>query len=450
MSSGRGANRGRGRGTTGRSGSPAPDDTTTPRTPTVDSDGWQTVTRGRGRPNTRPQGEGPVRTRQQQVQATRNRPSAGPTPVRPAPAPVRPSAPPPVLPTPGVGEQATEEHTQAVRNEYNVATLTALYKGLAAEQPRRADLLKDVERQIIRAQLAEMVGKSMKARANIQIDGQLVADTVPRKVGWAVDNKITSKDKRRKMVWDASVTDAEVGTIGDIKRWADGVELSALQGKGEIVIQLVGTSGPCEACQARLTTMANQVLTDWATKFDVPKTSLPPVKIMCYYGNNPGEPFTRGGYTTYNGWRGDRPDGEMSYYRDGSRHSIWSHSLPTAGGAGRPRPALPRLPAPTIGIVLPAPETGGNGNPSSANQTGGPTRPATQTGNPRSAPRTGGAPRRVPQTGGNPGGVRRTGNPGLGAQRGRGGGRGRGRGGARNTDARPPGTAQNVVGTDNP
>lgn len=305
----------------------------------------------RGRPTVRPQGSGPsgdrppVRSRQQQIRDT-----TAPPPGRGAPrttgTPAHQPAPP-RLPTIGVGEGTTPGHTTAIRNTWDMRQLGNLWAGLASEPNPRTALIKVVQRQIIRTQLRELMGGNISTRANISVDGTLDYITRTRDVTKVKtpDQNLTTGSPRAVGVWNASVYDAEVDTVRDIKTWAEGFDP---RGKADIVIDLVGTSGPCEACQSRMKNMANEVLDAWAKKYDVARTSLPQLKIVSYYGNAPGKPFSRNGYTTYNGWPGDRSRRDLEFTnKAGWNQFVMEHELTTVNA--RPPTIRTAAPVPLVG-----------------------------------------------------------------------------------------------------
>src|SRR6266498_3354365 len=192
------------------------------------------------------------------------------------------AAPQPLLrwPTIGKGEKTSQENIDAVRLTWNMKKLADLWEALATERPRRTDLMSTVGRQIIRQQLREMMGHNIATQANIQVDGVIKRITPPRDVKQVKKPDVTlgRGTDRELAVWNASRYDAEVDTIRDVISWANTLNPKTLAEMRQIVIQLVGTSGPCEACKSRLLKMANAMLDKWAKDSGIPRDKLPELR----------------------------------------------------------------------------------------------------------------------------------------------------------------------------
>lgn len=217
-----------------------------------------------------------------------------------------------------------------IRNQWNPNTLFDLWDGLGGENGRRWDLIDEVEGQLIRAQLREMMGGPIATRANIQVDGEIHSMTRTRDV-----NTVTVEDTPmaswqggydERTVWNASLRDAEVDTIRDIRAWADRQTPESLRGKKQVLIQIPGVSGPCDACKQRLTNMANDILDSWVAK-GVPEDKLPQLRIESYYGN-PTKEFTRRQVPSRNGWLGDPTPRNLTFVnQEGNTQYVRQHVM---------------------------------------------------------------------------------------------------------------------------
>jgi hypothetical protein len=298
--------RGRGRGGLtkkspgpGRQKSDAPGTTTT--TPKKDVDEKGTAKK----PPTGPP------TKQEQRQTTRTGPpTVGVTADPPVTVRVGPR-----MPTVGIGEVTTDEHITAVRNTGDANTLARLLGELVAGEPHRTGLIRTVRRQIIRIQLREMMGGPIATRANIELDGMPSGATPLRDVKAQRKKDTIRRDgtERQTAVWNSSLTDSEVDTIRDIKVWAGRQTRQTLADTDKVLIQLVGTSGPCEACKQRLFIMANGIVDEWSRRTGLRKDQLPEVEVQSFYGNPP-KYFERMGYTdVLNGWWNDPTPPDMRF-----------------------------------------------------------------------------------------------------------------------------------------
>jgi hypothetical protein len=252
-------------------------------------------------------------TRQVQRQYTRTVPRGV--------GPQRGYSPPPRRPVPrwpevGVGEVTTADQRLGVRVSRDLGKLWDLWKDLVRNEPHRTGLIDTVERQIIRTELDHMMGGPNATRANLQIDGRPKAITEYRdsQTDRTPDERRTDGSDRARTVWNQSLRDTEVSTIRDIKDWASGLTRDELDGAQEITVQLVGTSGPCEACKDRVRFMAQDIVDEWHDRTGLPLDRLPEVRVMSYYGNPPEPRYTRGGYTDVrNGWVGDPTPGDLGF-----------------------------------------------------------------------------------------------------------------------------------------
>jgi hypothetical protein len=236
------------------------------------------------------------------------------------------TADPPVMiravrrwPTIGTGEATDDGHIAAVRNTADLNKLFGLWRDLATQEPHRARLIQTVKDQIIRVQLWEMMGENIATRANIHLDDVPAVSTMARdvKTDRVHDRRRTVGTLREREVWNASLTDSEVDTIRDVTAWAKKVDRQTLAATERIVVQVVGTSGPCEACKQRLTNMANDLVNEWSRTTGLRKDQLPEVQIWSYYGN-PTKTFERGGFKDVrNGWVGDRTPPELTFKNKG-------------------------------------------------------------------------------------------------------------------------------------
>ena len=234
------------------------------------------------------------------------------------------------MPTIGVNEASSPEHRTAIRNTWNPDTLFDLWDGLGGEDRPRWDLIKVVEGQLIRAQLRNMMGGPIATRANIQVDGEISTMTQPRDVDHITTPGLPMNDnegtRAERTVWNSSLKDAEVDTIRDIYAWADRQTVDSLRGKKQVIIQIPGVSGPCDACKRRLNRMANGILNTWEDK-GVPRDKLPQLRIESYYGN-PTKVFSRKGFPSRNGWEGDpMPQGLDFRNRAGNDQRVRTHLM---------------------------------------------------------------------------------------------------------------------------
>jgi hypothetical protein len=257
-------------------------------------------------------------------------------------------------------EKVTPEHINWVRDQFNRANLKTVWEGLAAESPRRGDLMKAVVRQAIRAGIYEVMSTGMKSMANIHADGTPLAFTEARGVrdDKDLDVELTEGSERDVAVWNASRGDAEVEAIRDVLAWARSIDPSTLSGKEKVVLQIVGNSGSCEACQKRLTAMADRIQSEWRLR--APNADLPRLDIWCYYSNDTDKRFKRGGYDTYNGWSDDVASPDLSLTGQGDRAwfvEVYEHQLLTYGPAPKRPEIADTSPESTITPVTIIPST---------------------------------------------------------------------------------------------
>lgn len=206
-------------------------------------------------------------------------------------------------------DRKTDLHIRTIRNTWEIAPLQILLRDLGAEHPRRERLITTVEQQIVRCELNEFMGGSIATQANIVADGKSLLTTSPRdvKLIQVEDDPLESGSgysRRQIALWNASLKDAEVATIEDIKFWARQVNSEYIVSRREITIEIVGTSGPCESCQERLSKLAVWLLDHWSAQTGVPVGDLPKLEVWSYYGNRSKE-FKRAGYFVRNGWAAD-------------------------------------------------------------------------------------------------------------------------------------------------
>jgi hypothetical protein len=261
---------------------------------------------------------------------------------------------------PGSGEPVNPGHVTAIQNNFDSTEMTTLLAGLERETPRRADLVTAARRQLIRAQLYDIMTGKITTLTNIHADGEYLGSTVPRVVSpnTVPDRKLTTGTPRENTVWNASLKDSEVDTIRDIKGWAADFDP---RGKADILMDLVGTSGPCEACQARMRNMGSEIMDFWSKKYGVPVSDLPQLRIVSYYGSNPRVPFPRGAYDTYNGWPADQsqPDMEFTNKKNWNQF-VQVHPMGVLNAPRRvaPPPTQPTtVTPPTIQTTPPVPPT---------------------------------------------------------------------------------------------
>lgn len=254
-------------------------------------------------------------TKQKQRQITRTGP---PTVGATADPPVMISGP--RLPKVGIGEVTTNEHITAVRSSGNANMLADLLGELVAREPHRSGLIRTVRRQIIRLQLHGMMGGPIATRANIELDGMPSRATPLRnvKARRKPDNKLTKGTPSEVAVWNSSRADSEVDTIRDIEQWAGSLTRQTLANTDKVLIQLVGTSGPCDACKRRLFIMANKIVAKWSSTTGLRKDQLPEVEVQSFYGNPP-KYFERMNdertkyYDVLNGWWDDPTPPDMTF-----------------------------------------------------------------------------------------------------------------------------------------
>lgn len=231
----------------------------------------------------------------------------------------------------GVGERFSPDHVTWVRNQWNPDALFDLWDGLGGENGRRWNLINEVEGQLIRAQLREMMGGPIATRANIQVDGEIYSMTPTRdvssvRIGDTPMDSSDEEDSDERTVWNASLKDAEVDTIEDIRIWAGRQTVESLRGKKQVLIQIPGVSGPCDACKRRLTNMADAILDSWVD-MGVPEDKLPQLRIESYYGN-PTAMFTRHRVPSRNGWLGDRTPGDLTFVnKKGYTQNVRQHVM---------------------------------------------------------------------------------------------------------------------------
>lgn len=265
-------------------------------------------------------------TKQQQRQGVRTR-SPGVDP--------RTSPPPryqfvPRWPRVGDNEVTDDGHLAAVATSTDVRKLFRLWCDLVDQEPHRSGLIRTVERQLIRAQLHGMMGKNISTRANIQLDG-VPSHISPLRNVKAVrhrDKERWDGTERQNLVWNSSTGDAEVDTIRDLKAWAGKQTRETLANTDKVLIQLVGTSGPCEACKRRIAIAANEIVDYWHAKTGLRKDQLPEVEVYSYYGNPP-KPWERQGYDdVFNGWKDDYTPSDLWFRRqDGGSQSVREHRM---------------------------------------------------------------------------------------------------------------------------
>jgi hypothetical protein len=202
----------------------------------------------------------------------------------------------------------------------------------------------------------------MKSMANIHADGTPLAFTEARGVrdDKDLDVELTDKDgsARTVAVWNASRGDAEVEAIRDVLAWARLIDPTTLSGKEKVVLQIVGNSGSCEACQKRLTAMADEIQSEW--RFRAPNADLPQLDIWCYYSNDMDKRFGRGGYDTYNGWSDDVRSPDLSLTGQGNKArflEVYEHQLLSYGPAPKHPEVADTSPESTITPVTIIPST---------------------------------------------------------------------------------------------
>jgi hypothetical protein len=270
----------------------------------------------------------PTRTKQEQIRdTTAPPPGRGATTSRDA-SPTRERET-------GVDEE-TRQAIAKVRDNFNVKQLTDLWTSLNTEEAA-PELVEAVRRQVIRAQLYDLMGGNITTLTNIQVDGDYVGTTSARDVTKVTrpDKEVTGRDQASGL-WNNSVLDSEVDTTRDLKAWAKTFDP---RGKAEVRFDLVGTSGPCPSCQTRMKIAGDEILADWSTKYNVSKEDLPQLRIMSYYGNNPKKPFSRGGWRFWNGWSDDEPVEDMAFRnRAGWDQAVQEHELAVIDGNTRPTP----------------------------------------------------------------------------------------------------------------
>jgi hypothetical protein len=228
-----------------------------------------------------------------------------------------------------------------VRRSWDLAALIQLRSDLTAEYPRTQTLIDCVDAQIVRCQLRAMMGGSITTRANVFIDDKLQFTSKTRDVKLVtVSDDELGKDggsPRTVQLWNRSLKDAEVATIHDVISWARTVEPSWIIARKKVVIEVVGVSGPCEACQRRLAVMAETVLGIWA-RGSGGSVPLPLLEVRSYYGN-PSKGFDRGSYVVRNGWADDGTPANLSFTnRAGWHQPVREHDLGSWGG---PPPLYP-------------------------------------------------------------------------------------------------------------
>lgn len=283
--------------------------TTTPKKD-LDDDKSSSLRKNTSPPSSRPPTKQSIRSN------TRSRD----TTVRERPREIRP-----VWPTIGVGEKSRPEHFAAIWSTWDVKTLYELWRDLASEDEPRWDLIKTTQDQLLRHELREMMGGSIATRANIQVDGMIEVVTQTRDV-----DHITKADTPLKPwqgtptereVWNHSLLDAEVDTIRDIQNWANSQTAESLAGRQQVIIQIPGVSGPCDACKKRLEIMADGILESWVRK-GVPRDQLPQLQIESFYGN-PTKVFKRGKSWSRNGWEDSaRPPQLVFVNKAGNRQRV--------------------------------------------------------------------------------------------------------------------------------
>lgn len=269
---------------------------------------------------------GPRSKQQQRLDNNNTQPSVDTTTSPPTPVTANPN-----WPTVGTGEVTTPAHIKAVRTTWDVNQLANLWEDLATREPDRADLIKVVQRQIISTELFGMMGGPNASRANIQVDGMPMTITATRdSKSWRKPDVLrTTGTRREQVVWNSSLRDTEVDTIRDIKAWANTLSRDALAEANEIIIDLVGTSGPCDACKDRLDLMANDVMNEWSRRTGLPLDKLPELQVWSYYGNPPENKVPeRGGYDDVrNGWLGDRTPQDLEF-RNSNGYNQWVREHP--------------------------------------------------------------------------------------------------------------------------
>ena len=224
----------------------------------------------------------------------------------------------------GVDERTGPEHHRAVRSTSNLDNLWPLWTSLARDEPHRTALINTVERQVIRAELHAMMGGPIATRANIIMDGRpkTITSTHDSKSFRQADVRVSNGTHRQNTVWNTSVHDTEVDTIRDVRNWAQGLSAEQLRDARDIVIQIVGTSGPCEACKDRLRFMVNDIEDEWHNRTGIPKSELPNIQLWSYYGNPP-EVHDRGPYRdVLNGWDGDVTPADLTFVNRNNRNQL--------------------------------------------------------------------------------------------------------------------------------
>jgi hypothetical protein len=233
------------------------------------------------------------------------------------------------------GDRADLRNEIIVRRSWDLNALRQLRTDLTAEYPRTQTLIDCVQAQIVRCELRAMMGGSIATCANVYADDKLLHTTRMRDVKLVAvpDERLGQDDGPRRTVelWNRSLKDAEVDTIKDVVAWARTVDATHMITRKRIVIEVVGVSGPCEACQQRLALMAETILAIWAEATGQ-TAPLPLLAVRSYYGN-PSRGFPRGSYLVLNGWSGDGTPANLAFVNQVGWHQpVHEHEVGIWGG----------------------------------------------------------------------------------------------------------------------
>jgi hypothetical protein len=233
-------------------------------------------------------------------------------------------------PRPGQDARTDRAHIEWVKQAYDHDELFDLRIALEREDPQRRDLLDEVERQLIKVEIRKTMGYDISTTANIYVAGGLHKTTARRAVSddIAPDDRSNARDDKVRELWNRSLTDSEVDTIRDIKKWANEVGLEEIKGE-EVRIQLIGNTGPCDSCKLRLRYMTEDVMNIWRDR-GIEDKDLPDLKLWSYYANSPDQGQRRGGYTIYNGWPEDPrvgPDWQIPSAKTGQICYVRQHEI---------------------------------------------------------------------------------------------------------------------------
>jgi hypothetical protein len=257
-----------------------------------------------------------------------------------SPSPPDLGPPPTDWPRIGVGEKTTRSHLTTIRQTWDDRPLRELHGDLRVEEPRRPELIAAVEQQIIRCELYELMGSNITTLAYIYAGDRLLMTTESRdvKLNDVEDQPLevgSGYSRRVITMWNASLRDSEVATIKDVLDWARTVDATYMATRPNIVINVIGTSGPCESCQERLTNMANDLLNYWHEQTGIAINELPQLEVWSYYGN-PSKEFKRGQYWVTNGWASDGQQQRLAFRNKAGRdQGVRQHQVAKTGGPPR-------------------------------------------------------------------------------------------------------------------